>query len=230
MEKEKLTFQKTIAHLQKKRKVLLLSTSNRWSNENEKPKSSLLAEKILRALGKKATLIDVSALNIYPCEGNISTERGNSCGPKSAKLKDNEKNPTGNHRCWASFNHQDDELWKISKELFESDCVVFFGSVRWGQMNSCYQKLIERLTWIENRHSTLGEDNLLKNVEAGVIILGHNWRGKEVLEVQKKVLDFFGFKIVDSLCWNWQYTKNPLDETSEGYKKDAEEFAKIFLE
>jgi multimeric flavodoxin WrbA len=53
------------------------------------------------------------------------------------------------------MNHKDDELWKISKPLFEADVVIFFSSIRWGQTNSYYQKIIERLTWLENRHSTL---------------------------------------------------------------------------
>jgi hypothetical protein len=46
-----------------------------------------------------------------------------SVGLKKLYLKDKEKNPSGYHRCWASIHNEDDELWKISKELFESDCV-----------------------------------------------------------------------------------------------------------
>jgi hypothetical protein len=63
-----------------------------------------------------------------------------------------------------------------------------------------YQKLIERLSWIENRHTTLGEDNILDGKDAGIILIGHNWRGTEVLETQKIVLEYFGFHVVPDLC------------------------------
>jgi hypothetical protein len=106
-------------------------------------------------------------------------------------LKDKDKNPSGFHRCWASINNKDDELWKISKPLFESDVVIFFGSVRWGQTNSFYQKLIERLTWIENRRTTLGEGNIVEKIDAGIILLGQNWNGRRVLNDQKEVFKFF---------------------------------------
>ena len=180
-DREKL--QKTINYLKKKKRILFITTSSRWSGERELPKSSRLAHLIKNKIGKKAKIIDASKLNIYPCEGNVSTSKGNRCGLKEAMLNDKFKNPSGFHRCFASINNKNDELWKISKELFQSDCIVFFASVRWGQANSIYQKLIERLTWIENRHSTLGEKNLVKNINAGVILVGQNWNGKNILKM-----------------------------------------------
>lgn len=221
---------KSIAYLKQKNKILFLTTSNRWEGQHEKPKSTLLAEKIAKAVGlEKVTLLDVPTLNIYNCEGNISVGKGNNCGAKEALLKNKEKNPSNNHRCWASINNKDDELWKVSKELFQSDCVVFFGSVRWGQMNAYYQKLIERLSWIENRHSTLQEGSIVGNIDAGIIIVGQNWNGKKVVEIQKKVLQFFGFKIVDTLCWNWQFTNDADDESSKSYKAALPAFKREVL-
>jgi len=119
-------------------------------------------------------------------------------------------------------------LWKISKSLFESDCVIFFASIRWGQANSVYQKLIERLTWIENRQSTLGEKNLLENVDTGFVGIGHNWNDQVVVDTQKKVLEFFGFNAPDVLSFCWQYTTNATDESKEGYKKDPKTFEDVF--
>ena len=61
---------------------------------------------------------------------------------REAKLKDKDKNPTGYHRCWASINHEDDELWKVSKEIFESDIVRFNGDralVEWNENRGCWQ-------------------------------------------------------------------------------------------
>jgi len=195
----------------------------------EKPKSTLLAESIQSYLGKsKCKLIEVPELKIYACEANISHMRGNDCGVKKASLKDKDKNPTGQHRCWRNINNPDDELWKISKELFESDCVVFFGSVRWGQMNAQYQNLIERLSWLENRHSTLNESNILKNTSCGIIAVGQNWGGSDVVKVQKQVLTFYGFDVRDELCWNWQYTDNYKDETNASYKKSGKDFKDTF--
>jgi len=223
----------TIKFLESKKKVLFITTSNRgeWAMKElkEEPKSTKLAKAIQSYLGKsKCTLFETIKLQIHHCEGNVSHVDGNSCGVKKSTLKDKDKNPTGNHRCWRSINNPDDELWKISKELFESEAVVFFGSIRWGQMNAQYQNLIERLTWLENRHTTLGESNILKDVSCGVIATGQNWNGAEVIKTQKQVLSFFGFDVKDELCWNWQYTTNSNDETQTGYKNSAKDFNETF--
>jgi multimeric flavodoxin WrbA len=177
-------------------------------------------------LGDKSVLIDVPELKILPCEGNVSRKDGNTCGVLKAKLKNKDKNPSGDHRCWVNINEKSDELWKISKELFESDVVIFFSSVRWGQANMYYQNLIERLTWIQNRHSTLGESNLVKDIESGFICVGQNWNGENVTETQKKVHEFYGFKPNDKFYWNWQYTKNVHDESLKSYKSAYNKFIK----
>jgi multimeric flavodoxin WrbA len=223
------SIKKTIDILKEKKKVLLLSCSNRYNwdeNDIDVPKSKMIAMYINDQLGDKSELIDVTDLKIFPCEGNVSRKDGNSCGVLKSKLDDKEKNPSGHHRCWANINNKSDELWKISKELLESDAVVFFSSIRWGQTNMHYQNLIERLTWLENRHGTLGESNIIKNIETGFICVGQNWNGENVNEVQKKVHEFYGFKPNDSLYWNWQYTKDENDETKKSYKNSYEKFIK----
>jgi multimeric flavodoxin WrbA len=227
----------TINYLSSKKdsKVLFITTSTRYpfntgydkgGVEDELPKSTELALHIKKSIPNKSKWIDIPQLKILPCEGNVSHRDGNTCGVKDAILKDKEKNPTGYHRCWASVNNTSDELWKVSKDLFEADIVLFFSSIRWGQTNSEYQKLIERLTWIENRHSTLGEENLIGDKESGFICIGQNWNGINVVGVQKKVLNFYGFKTPDNLFWNWQYTDNPKDETQDSYKKSYNAFRK----
>lgn len=223
------SIEKTLDILKKKNKVLLLSCSNRynWDDKNiDIPKSKMIAMYLKDQLGDKSVLIDVPELKILPCEGNVSRKDGNSCGLLKSKLKDKNKNPSGNHRCWASINNKSDELWKISKELFESDAVIFFSSVRWGQTNMYYQNLIERLTWIENRHTNLGESNLVKDIESGFICVGQNWNGENVSETQKEVHNFYGFKPNKNLYWNWQYTKNVNDETQKSYKDAYGKFMK----
>jgi len=223
--------EKTITELDKLDKVLLLACSNRYNWDKDDvdiPKSTIIAMIIQEALGDKSTLIDVPELTIHPCEGNVSRKDGNSCGLKKALLKDDKKNPSGLHRCWASLNEKDDELWRISKELFESNAVIFFTSVRWGQASMFYQKLIERLTWLENRHTTLGESNVIKDIESGFICTGQNWHGLDVVETQRKVHYFYGFKPNDKFYWNWQYTSKISDETQTSYKDSFGAFAKKF--
>jgi len=225
----------TISYLSANRnkKVLLLTTSTRYpfnteydagGVELELPKSTELALFIKEQIPNKSEWIDVPQIKIYPCEGNVSHIQGNTCGVMDAKLNDKKKNPSGHHRCWASVNDKEDELWKISKELLSSDIILFFASIRWGQTNAEYQKLIERLTWLENRHTTLGEENLLEGKQAGFICIGQNWNGANVTVVQKTVLDAFGFDTPDNLFWNWQYTSDFNDETQESYKASHKQF------
>ncbi len=218
----------TLNFLKNKKKILFITTSNRpgvawvW----EKPKSSKIAYFLQEKLwSDKVSILDINSLKIYNCEGHISGRLWNTCWIKNCVLKDSEKNPSGYHRCLISLTKPDDELWKISKALFESDAVVFFGSTRRGQSNALYQKLIERLSWIENRHSNLGEDCIIGNISAGIIFLGHDWNWKNVVETQKEVFGFYGFHVPNELSWNWQYMQvDSTSEEDESYKNDAKTF------
>jgi multimeric flavodoxin WrbA len=216
----------TIKELEKYKKVLLLTCSNRGEevSKTQLPKSSILARVIHNNLGN-STIIDVTKLKIYPCEGNVSRMDGNVCGIKEALLDDPEKNPSGYHRCWASVHNPDDELWKISKELFESDCVVFFASVRWGAANMFYQKLIERLNWINNRFIPYGEENIIKNISSGFIIVGQHEYGDDIAELQYNNHEYYGFEVNKELYWNWSAEDIEYDdETLQGYLDSYPEF------
>jgi hypothetical protein len=87
-----------------------------------------------------------------------------------------------------------------------------------------YQKVIERLDWIENMHTSLGEENSVKDIQAGLVIIGQNWKVEESLVTQKKVLEFYGFKTPDSLFIGWQYTRDSNDETQESYRNAVDTF------
>ena len=216
----------TIKELEKYKKVLLLTCSNRGEevSKTQLPKSSILARVIHNNLDN-STIIDVTKLKIYPCEGNVSRMEGNVCGIKEALLDDPEKNPSGYHRCWASVHNPDDELWKISKELFESDCVVFFASVRWGAANMFYQKLIERLNWINNRFIPYGEENIIKNISSGFIIVGQHQYGDDITELQYNNHEYYGFNVNEELYWNWNAEDIEFDdETLQGYLDSYPEF------
>ena len=207
------------------KKILFLTTSNRWEGEKEQPKSSIVAQELAKQL-KSVEMINVSKLRIFPCEGNVSTHGGNTCGVKEAMLKSN--NPDKFIRCWASINNPTDEMHRVANAIYSADIVIFFGSIRWGKMNAIYTQLIERLTWLENRHATLGESNLLKDKEAGIVAIGHNWNGKEAVKLETEVLSFFGFKTPDALSFNWQYLADADDESQSGYKKEYKSFMKEF--
>jgi flagellar basal body P-ring protein FlgI len=90
-----------------------------------------------------------------------------------------------------------------------------------------YQKLIERLTRIENRHTTLGEDNIIKDKEAGIVVIGHNWNSEVVLMTQKTVLEMFGFQVPKRLSRGRTYT-DMNDESQESYQSAGEQFEKDF--
>lgn len=220
----------TIKELRKYKKVLLLTCSNRGQevSETQLPKSSILA-KIIQQNLENSELLDVTKLKIYPCEGNVSLMEGNMCGVKEALLEDKEKNPSGYHRCWASLNNPDDELWVVSKKLFESDCVVFFASVRWGSANMFYQKLIERLNWINNRYIPYGEPNIIKNTGSGFIVVGQYVYGDKICELQYSNHEYYGFDVNKKLYWNWTAEDGNFDdETLEGYRESYPEFFEEF--
>ncbi len=84
------------------------------------------------------------------------------------------------------------------------------------------------MNWLENRHTTLEEDNIIADKEVGIIGLGQNWNGENVIKTQKQVLNFYGFKVVDGLCFNWQYTKDVNDETQKSYREAPKAFEKVF--
>jgi len=201
----------TIEELQKYERVLLITCSNRNEKviKEQLPKSTILAKVIH--------------------EGNVSRVEGNVCGIKEALLKDKEKNPSGYHRCWASINNPDDELWVVSKELFNSDCVIFFASVRWGQTNMFYQKLIERLNWINNRYIPYGESNIIKDIASGFIIVGQHQYADQICELQYDNHTYYGFDSNKNLYWWWnaediEYDDETLEGYIESYPKFFEEF------
>jgi hypothetical protein len=55
-----------------------------------------------------------------------------------------------------------------------------------------------------------------------------DWNGKHVVQTQKSVLEFFGFKTPEQLFWNWQFTDNSLDETTRSYNKAIRVFDETF--
>lgn len=101
--------------------------------------------------------------------------------------------------------------------------------MRWGQTNGIYQRLFERLSWIENRVSSLGEKPIpqLKGLEAGLVLFGQNWNNKNVFETQKKNFEWFGWKTPAALSFFWQHTRNIGDESPDSYRDAIGEFKEL---
>ena len=122
-----------------------------------------------------------------------------------------------------------ERLWKVSKKLFESDCVIFFASVRWGAANMFYQKLIERLNWINNRYIPYGESNIIKDIDSGFIVVGQHVYGDKVCELQQSNHEYYGFNINKKLYWNWNAEEGSFDdETLQGYIESYPNFFEDF--
>jgi len=219
-----------LSSLSDAKRVLFVTTSNRGeyiSSKGEKPKSTRLAEhfkKLLEEREVEVVLMDASKLKIHNCLGCVSELKGNMCGSPESKLKDDKKNPHGHLKCWASLDYKDDELWKIANEIYESDVIIFFASNRWGNPNAIYQKLIERLDWIESSYTTYNGPNTIKGKKAGMILIGQNWRVQESLEVQYHVLNFFGFDTPEELFMGWQFTRDTMDEEQKSYQEAPNTF------
>ena len=90
-----------------------------------------------------------------------------------------------------------------------------------------YQKLIERLTRIENRHTTLNENNIIKDIESGIIVIGHNRNNEVVVDTQRTVLDMFGFKVPKQLSRGRSFT-DMNDESQKNYQAAIKQFEKDF--
>ena len=61
-----------------------------------------------------------------------------------------------------------------------------------------------------------------------MIAVGHNWNGQQAVELEKEILKFFGFKTPIQLSFNWQYLKDPNNESKEEYVAEFGEFLKDF--
>ena len=82
----------------------------------------------------------------------------------------------------------------------------------------------------KNRISTLREGPIpqLKDLEAGMVLFGHNWNARNTLEIQKRNFEWFGWKTPEALSFAWQYTDDEEEESQESYLGAIEEFRELF--
>ena len=74
----------------------------------------------------------------------------------------------------------------------------------------------------------INHNGIIENIQSGFICCGQNWKGMDVVDTQKRVHSFYGFKPNDKFYWNWQYTNKITDESKESYKEAFPTFVKKF--
>jgi hypothetical protein len=106
---------------------------------------------------------------------------------------------------------------------------MFFSSVRWGSANMYYQKLIERLNWINNRYIPYGESNIIKDTTSGFICVGQHQYADDICELQYGNHKYYGFNADKDLYWYWNAEDIDYnDETLQGYLESYPEFFEEF--
>jgi len=134
----------------------------------------------------------------------------------------------GPARCWASINNKDDQLYKVSRELFKSQAVSS-SSPSAGTNQQRVSAPLRAPQLDRDRVTSLGEAPIpqLKKLEAGIVLFGHNWNDEQVLKTQRQNFKWFGWKTPAALSFNWQYTGDAEEESLESYLGSIEEFGAL---
>jgi len=188
-------------------RILGISTSTNRGQDKDSWGSSanvlLVALKALQEQGHEVRCVNAADLHIVPnlsCYANGDTKCGD---PES-----------GPYRCWAHwYSVQDpdkyggvDEMPVLYDNIAWADLVLFATSARWGTHSALLQKIIERMTVLENLSSTYGEPNPLAGKKAGVIVTGHQWLTQRIAMHLLDVFSFMGFKAERGYQFVWQRT------------------------
>jgi len=203
-------------------KIFGISTT---TNEGASTSRSLLKYvlSILEDHGHEVEFCDANKIHIVK---NLSCYAN---GKKNCAAKD-----AGEYRCWAHFNSIEDpdkyggkdEMSIIYDGINSADLVIFSTSTRWMNYSSLMQKIIERMDTYENRHSSFGEENPLKNKFCGVVVTGQHYQTQKVAENLQNVMRFFGFQVPNDGALVWQKT---LDMNLEQDENNFESMRSYFL-
>lgn len=122
----------------------------------------------------------------------------------------------GAYRCWAhKLSHENpsayggrDEMGVLYDGFLWADTVVFATSVRWESHSAILQKIIERMTTLQNRAVVYGEPNPLSGKRCGVVVTGHNAKAQSVASHLLEVFQWLGFDTAFFSQLVWQRTQN----------------------
>lgn len=185
-------------------KIVVISTTTHSKNSTSKMVLEKLMDKF-RERSHDVDYIDADQLHIVK---NLScySDGGKTCASPEA----------GKYRCWANkLSHEKpseyggkDEMGVIYDALDWCDLVIWGTSVRWGSHSALMQKIIERMTNIENRVVVYGEENYVKGKKCGVVVTGNNYESDSVANHLAQQLGWFGFDTNPGRTFTWQKSQD----------------------
>lgn len=184
--------------------ILLISTTTHTTKSTSKRLLEVLNH-IFTTNGHSTRLIDAAQLHIV---NNLSCYASGKFNCASFDA--------GQYRCWAhKLSHDNpenyggaDEMGLIYDNIAWADIVIFATSVRWESHSAVLQKVIERLTTIQNRHVVYNEPNSLLGKKCGVVVTGHNAKAQSVASHLLEVFQWIGFHTEFFYQVVWQKTQN----------------------
>lgn len=185
-------------------KIAIISTTSHSSNSTSKYILAVL-KGMFEVRGYKVRVIDASQLHVV---NNLSCY---SSGKSDCASYD-----AGKYRCWAHKLSHDtpseyggkDQMGSLYDAYDWADIVIFGTSVRWESHSAILQKIIERMTTLQNRDVVYGERNPLQDKRCGVVVTGHNSMAQNVAAHLLRVFEWLGFTTNIFYQIVWQNTQN----------------------
>lgn len=192
-------------------KILLISTTTHSDNSTSRRILSVISN-YLESRGHHILYINAADLHIVDNQSCYAGGKSN-CASYEA----------GKYRCWAhKLSHDNpeefggaDQMGDIYDGIESADVVIFSTSVRWESHSALLQKIIERMTTLQNRHTVYGEPNPLLHKKCGVIVTGHNSKAQSVASHLLNVLQWIGFDTNIYRQIVWQNNTNLHSEVSD---------------
>lgn len=184
--------------------ILLISTTTHTTKSTSKRLLDVL-QHIFSTNGNEVRYIDAAQLHIV---NNLSCYASGKFNCASFDA--------GKYRCWAhKLSHADpnryggaDEMGLIYDHIAWADAVIFATSVRWESHSAVLQKVIERMTTLQNRHAVYKEPNPLQGKKCGVVVTGHNAKAQSVASHLLEAFQWLGFHTEFFYQIVWQKTQN----------------------
>jgi len=185
-------------------RIAIISTTSHSTNSTSKSILSVLRD-IFESQRHTVRMIDASQLHIVNNLSCYSSGKSN-CASYDA----------GKYRCWAHKLSHDtpseyggkDQMGVLYDAYDWADIVIFGTSVRWESHSAILQKIIERMTTLQNRNVVYGERNPLQNKRCGVIVTGHNSMAQKVAAHLLRAFEWLGFTTDIFYQVVWQNSQN----------------------
>lgn len=185
-------------------KVLLISTTTHATKSTSRRLLERVEARVVSG-GCEVRYVDANTLHIV---NNLSCYAGGKFNCASFDA--------GRYRCWAhKLSHENpdayggaDQMGVLYDGFRWADVVVFATSVRWESHSALLQKIIERMTTLQNRATVYGEPNPLSTKRCGVLVTGHNAKAQSVASHLIEVFQWLGFESCFFYQMVWQFTEN----------------------